>query len=62
MTPNDWPTTRTFPRTLAEAFPNEHTHAYAITKYTLKPLNYSDIVTIICTVIVLSLTIYGLNK
>ena len=57
----DWPTTRTYPRTLREAFPDHVTEAYAITRYARRPLNYSDLITIICTVIVISLTLHGLR-
>jgi len=54
---DDWPTTRTYPRSLAEAFPDDPENSCAITVYTSKPLDLSDLITICCTLIVLSLTI-----
>jgi len=61
MNDQDWPTTRTYPRSLAEAFPNDPENSCAITVYTSKPIDRSDIVTICCTLIVLSLTILALT-
>jgi len=61
MNDQDWPTTRTYPRSLAEAFPNDPENSCAITVYTSKPIDRSDIVTICCTAIVLSLTILALT-
>ena len=55
----DWPTTRRFPRTLQEAFPYGEEYAQSVFKCPTRPLNYSDGVTVVCTIIVAFMTVFA---